>query len=465
MNKTSLLPAVAIAWLGLGGPYAVGATDSTPPEKSSLRRWAEQDYLFGDWGGLRRELSEHGVDFEFFYAGSMPDNLSGGLRSGAIYQGGLLMALDLDSEKLLGYEGGTLQVSGLWLHGHKPFSAEYVGDLNRVNLLDFDDTARFWEYWYQQKFCNNRLALKVGKLSIDRDFIVPEYYGTLGDAPLVNQTFFFPTLPFDLFDIPGLPSHGHGLATTPLSAPGALLRWNVTERTYLQAGAYGGNPDQSYSGSRFDLSADGGMLNFFELGVNWNRATNQPALGGSLKIGGYYHTGDFGDVYDGVTWAAFTEAGYPEPPVRKRSGNYGAYLLAEQQLFLEQGKADPARQGLLGFFRLLGAPADRNLAQLQVDGGLVFRGLIPTRDWDTLAFAVSYLAISDDIRHAQRDLNLLAPGTFVVADHETALELSYKIQATAWWTLQPSLQHVIHPGGSAATPDATVFILQSTLRF
>ena len=207
------------------------------------------------------------------------------------------------------------------------------------------------------------------------------------------------------------------------------------------------------------------LLNFFELGVNWNRATNQPALGGSLKIGGYYHTGDFGDVYDGVTWAAFTEAGYPEPPVRKRSGNYGAYLLAEQQLFLEQGKADPARQGLLGFFRLLGAPADRNLAQLQVDGGLVFRGLIPTRDWDTLAFAVSYLAISDDIRHAQRDLNLLAPGTFVVADHETALELSYKIQATAWWTLQPSLQHVIHPGGSAATPDATVFILQSTLRF
>ncbi len=48
----------------------------------------------------------------------------------------------------------------------------------------------------------------------------------------------------------------------------------------------------------------------------------------------------------------------------------------------------------------IGAPADRNLAQLQVDGGLVYRGLIPTRDWDTLAFAVSHLGISDDIRHA-----------------------------------------------------------------
>ena len=52
----------------------------TPPPESGFRRFLEQDYLFGDWGGLRTSLSKHGVDFEFFYGGSMPDNLDGGVR-------------------------------------------------------------------------------------------------------------------------------------------------------------------------------------------------------------------------------------------------------------------------------------------------------------------------------------------------------------------------------------------------
>jgi porin len=73
--------------------------------------------------------------------------------------------------------------------------------------------------------------------------------------------------------------------------------------------------------------------------------------------------------------------------------------------------------------------------------------------------------MSDDIRRAQQDANALLPGAFTPVDYETVLEVSYKLQLAAWWTLQPSLQRVFHPGGSAAIPDATVFILQTTLRF
>jgi carbohydrate-selective porin OprB len=50
-------------------------------------------------------------------------------------------------------------------------------------------------------------------------------------------------------------------------------------------------------------------------------------------------------------------------------------------------------------------------------------------------------------------------------DHEGVIELDYKVQATAWWTVQASLQRVFHPGGSSAIHDATAFILQTTLRF
>jgi len=139
--------------------------------------------------------------------------------------------------------------------------------------------------------------------------------------------------------------------------------------------------------------------------------------------------------------------------------------LFEQELFRELDKDDVAHQGLVGFLRFEGAPADRNLADFGVDGGLVYKGLIPSRDWDTLALAGSYMRISDEVAHAQRDANQLAPGLFVLADYEAVIELSYKLQMTAWWTVQPSLQYVFHPGGSSEIPNATVLIIQTTLRF
>lgn len=427
---------------------------------SALYRWATQDYMLGDWGGVRSKLADHGVGFEFFYAGSLPENLAGGLRTGGVYQGAVLATMDLDSEKLLGYEGGDFHASGLWLHGQKPFSANYSGDLNRVNLLDFDNALRLGELWYQQKFFGSRLAIKFGELAIDSDFIVPEYYSSACQFTLINQTFFYPSLPYNVFDIPGFPATSHGLSTTPYATPGAVIHWDPAEKIYLQYGLYSGSPDRSAAGAQFPISRSDGALNYFEVGYRHNPGTNNPGLGGSYKLGAYYHTSSFVDTYQGVFYAAGIT-----PTPQRHDGNYGVYLLAEQQLFLEQGKADPAQQGLTGFVRALGAPADRNLMQLELDGGLVYRGLIPTRDWDTLALAGSYLKISDDIRRAQRDINAFAPGSFVPADYEGVIELSYKVQATAWWTVQGSLQHVFHPGGSSATRDATVFILQTTLRF
>jgi porin len=149
------------------------------------------------------------------------------------------------------------------------------------------------------------------------------------------------------------------------------------------------------------------------------------------------------------------------------------YLLADQVLWREIGKEDPAMQGLVGFFRVATAPKDRNLAQFGLDGGIVYKGLVPTRDWDTFAIAGSYMEISDDLRRAQRDINATlvgfgAPPAFAkIADYEAVIEASYKAQLTAWWTLQPSVQRVFHPGGRtlANIPDAWVFILQTTLRF
>ena len=464
MNKKISALSFAAAFATLISARAGSPVPATEPEqKSAFERFAEQDYLLGDWDGWRTKLSNHGIDFEFFYAASLPSNLSGGIETGTLYQGALLMTLDLNSDKLAGYHGGTFHVGSLWLNGAKPFSDHYVGDLNKVNLIDFPNSFRLWELWYQQKFANDKLSFKLGDMVVDHDFIVPEYYNSLASINFLNQTFFYPTMAFDVYDVAGFPPQHHGLPSTPYASP----------RYYAQAAVYSGNPDQTPSGTRFNMSETEGALSYYEAGYLPNHGTNDTGLGGSYKVGAWLHTGNFDDMGDGIVNAALLAGGAPGIPVRLHHFNYGGYFLGEQQLYRETGKDDPAQQGLVGFFRAAGAPADRNLAEYGIDGGLVYKGLIPHRDWDTLSLAGSYLRISDDIRNGQRGVNRFSEGFgggpvfSKLADYEAVAELSYKAQMTAWWTLQPSLQRVFHPGGRIERdiPDAWVFIVQTTLRF
>lgn len=484
------LSLILLACTGTSAPAEAGG------EKSGLRSWLEQDYLLGDWGGLRTKLrDEHGVDFEFLYVASVPMAVGGGLQSGSVYEGALLMMLNVDTAKLGLWKNGSFRVSSLGIHNGDEFAANYVGDLNKTSLLDFPDTFRLWELWYEHKFFDGKLAVKAGQLDIGLDFILPEYYTSIGQVSFLNQTFFFPTMAFNVYDQPYFPAGQHALAATPYAAPGVRVRFDFCPKFYAQAGVYDGNPDRGFSGTDFELRSNEGALSYFELGYRHNQGKEDPGLPGNFKLGAWYHTDDFYQQYDG-TFVAFDtlSAGVPDfggyklsellaansLPVpgaftdpRTDGGNYGLYFLADHVLWREQGADDPARQGLVGFFRAAYAPPDRNLAELGIDGGLVYKGLIPTRDWDTLGVAFSYLQISEDVRAAQDDLRgileLLAPGAGAMlpkADYEAVLEVNYKAQLTAWAAVNLSLQRVFHPGGrlANATPDAWVFIVQTTLR-
>ena len=470
-----------IAGLGLCVLAAGGLTVRAEADeaKSGLRQWLEQDYMLGDWGGLRTKLrDEHGVDFEFMYAATVPFAVGGGLQSGSVYEGGLLMMLNVDTAKLGAWENGTFRASSLSMHSGDAFSENYVGDLNKTSLLDFPDTFRLWELFYEHKFFDGQLSVKAGQLDIGMDFIVPEYYSSIGQVNFLNQTFFFPTMAFNVYDQPYFPVGNHALAATPYAAPGVRVRFDFCPRFYLQAGVYDGNPDRGFSGTDFELRSEEGALSYFEIGFKHNQAEGDTGLPGNFKAGVWYHTDAFFDMYEG-TFVAFdnyvTANGLPLPPVstgsaRTHHGNSGFYLLADHVLWREQDADDRARQGLVGFFRVAGAPRDKNLAQIGIDGGLLYKGLIPTRDWDTLGVAFSYLEMSDDLRRAQADINA-AFGPFgpvlPEADYEAVLEVNYKAQVAAWCAVDLSLQRVFHPGGRvvAEIPDAWVFILQTSFRF
>lgn len=435
------------------------AEAAAPPPKSPFMQFLEQDYLLGDWGGQRTKLKDKGVDFEFVWFGALPSNVDGGIRSGTEYEGALMMILSLDSEKLVGYHGGTFAVSSLNIHNTKNFSENYVGDLNKVSLLDFPDTFRLWELYYEQKMLSDRLSLKLGQLAIDRDFILPEFYNSLAGITFLNQTFFFPTLAFNVWDVNGLAKGHHALASTPYGAPGARLRFDVTDNWVAQVGVYDGLPEVGHSsGTRININEDEGALIYYELGYRINQGKDAKGLKGNFKLGGYYHT----DEFQAIDEAFFSAIGLPVA-VSEHSGNYGFYGLVDHQLYLEKEADDPASQGLTGFIRAAAAPPDRNLTEYEFAGGLVYKGLFPGRDWDTLGLAGSYLRMSDDLSDAYEAIGLPKP------DYEAAIELSYKAQLTAWWTLQPSIQYTMHPGGKTdptqEIDNALSIILMTTLRF
>jgi porin len=136
-------------------------------------------------------------------------------------------------------------------------------------------------------------------------------------------------------------------------------------------------------------------------------------------------------------------------------------------VFKELDAPDPTRQGLVAFGRFGYMPPDRNFYDWGADGGLVYYGAIPGRDYDSFAVAFSYLSVSQELIDAQKKINAAIPGALPEGDYEAVLEINYKAQLTAWMTLQTSVQRVFHPGARLATstPDALAVVVQSSVRF
>jgi porin len=135
-------------------------------------------------------------------------------------------------------------------------------------------------------------------------------------------------------------------------------------------------------------------------------------------------------------------------------------------------QGDSGDQGLGVFLRLSGSPDDRNLVDFYADGGVTYKGLIPGRDDDIAGLAVAYARIGSTASDLDRDAQSFGNPNHPVRDFEMAIELTYSARLAPWWTLQPDLQYIIHPGGTIPNPvtgriipDAFVAGLRTSVSF
>src|ERR1700729_2011519 len=90
------------------------------------------------FGGLVKRIDlaaqEEGFTFSEEYTGEGLANLSGGLKTGAVYEGLLLLTQELDLKRFLGWTGASIFSSQLYPHG-KGLSDQHTGDLNILSNI------------------------------------------------------------------------------------------------------------------------------------------------------------------------------------------------------------------------------------------------------------------------------------------------------------------------------------------
>lgn len=411
---------------------------------------APAETLLGDWFGWRRKWSDHGFDFTVQYIGEAIGNVSGGQKQGAVYDGLVNLAGDLDLVKFAGWPGAQFHGAMLFPHG-RSLTDKYVGDLFVLSNLDASDDVHLFELWLEQNFAEDTFSIRVGQMAVDQEFVFTEQ-GTL-----------FANAAFGWFPIVG--------ATAPVypqGAPGIRIAWRPTEANYFQFAVTDGDVNPTDAGGR-ETNPHGVKFRFAEgafiiaeAGHNWTLADDTKP--GSLKLGSWYHTADSSHMRlddTGLSLADPLSSGNP----RTIGDNWGFYLAAEQSLWKETPEDKKSAQGAGVFGRVGYAPADRNTLGLYLEGGITSTGLLPGRDDDVCGVGIAYGRISRELRALTADANNFNGTADALPDHELVIEFDYQWNIRPGFQIQPGVQYIIHPGGSAAIDNALVIGLRTVLTF
>lgn len=454
-----LSAAFAVAALGGTALAKEPAKDAAKPAPSI---W-DQPTLTGDWGGARTALKDKGIDITLNYIGEVFGVMSGGVNRRASYEGRLEFSIDTDLQKLIGLPGATTHVTVFQIHNSGHNVAANVGSLADPSNIDATPTTRLFTAWYEQSF-NNRLSIRAGQLAADDEFITSETAGGL-----VNGTFGWAGV------LAGNMTSGG--PAYPLATPGVRAKATLTDQLTVLAAVFAGDPagrdcnDDVQRCNKYGtkFSTSGGALWMGEAQYGVNQGKDAIGLPGMYKLGGWYATADFADQHLGIDGTGATVSlgvDSTATPIQHR-GNWGVYGVADQMVWRQ------AERSLNLFVRGGFSPSDRNLISFYVDGGAGMKGFVAGRPDDVLTFGVAYAKISGDAVDTDRDALATNGPPQAIRDHEVVFELSYAAQLAPWWTLQPDLQYIVHPGGNVADPNdanATVsnaFVagLRSTIKF
>lgn len=381
--------------------------------------------LTGDWGGHRKTLEEKGISFDLYYNQHFQQNFKGGLdtHNGHRFSGSYDLNFKVDFSKFFGKNAWTEDAGfflraakGTWSDGINP---NKVGALNNVNGDAGDDNPIFInKWWIWKKFWDKKIELRFGLIQTNKDLFDIGAYANHEDKDFINRSSYRNST------IPHRNGNGIFLKVAPVD-------WFYTQAAVLDA-----QHDVGETGFNTAFHDEAKFNVYWESGLIWKVATEKGPMPGNFRAGLWY---------DSIPKLKFTDTLGGRIRRDSESGNIGFYVGFDQMVWKEQSN-EKDKQGLGVFARYGHADGDVNRNNHYWALGTSYLGLMPERDHDVVAFAVSQTILSDQLRDATRPL----------ADRETAYEVYYAYQATPWCIVSPHVQVITNPGGDQDDRDAIV---------
>ncbi|MFO1153787.1 MAG: carbohydrate porin [Rhodospirillales bacterium] len=392
------------------------AGSGMPAAAETMDEWLSGDYATGDWGGMRTQLEEMGITPEITYTTDILTLLKGGVDdgNGSSYAGRAELNLNFDLEKLFGLQGSRFYIEGAWSSG-QDISARHIGNLFPAAQIFTGNGVRLSEMYFEQNLFDGKVSLALGRMTTENDFLASTIYENYVNGG-INGT------PF------GVPSGQPGFTTNPFTQWGFRADYYPIEQIRAAVGIYNANDEVNANkehGVDFSLDLDDGVMTVGEVDFLWNQKEEEGGLPGVAKAGFVYDNGRQPQLPDEET---------------DKGNNYSFYASIEQMVYRE---SDDPKQGLTPWAVVTYSPRESlNINPVFVGTGLVYQGLIPTRDDDVAAIGFYYGKVSNRIEDASS---------------EKLLELAYTAQITPWFYVRPDFQYIFDPSGDASIDNAIVF--------
>ena len=113
------------------------------------------------------------------------------------------MNLDADMQKLGLWKGLCFHMNAFQIHGHS-ITADNIGALMPVSNLEATPATRLDEMYLEQHLFNDKLAIKIGQLAADTEFILSESY-----PYFLNGTWGWPSIAASLTSHSSAPREAH----------------------------------------------------------------------------------------------------------------------------------------------------------------------------------------------------------------------------------------------------------------
>jgi porin len=401
------------------------------------------DYMFADWGGVRSNLHELGIDFFGFYNAIINGNVVGGFDPGhATYAHDIWLGAKFDLERLFGWTGGLFAISFIDRAGDD-LTIQHIGSIYSTQQLVGGQRPFLYQVYLEQKL-GTYITAKVGRYGASDDFNTSPWYGYALNNGINGN------IRNVLFDT--------RFSAYPFAVWAASVFLDPTPEFHLKAGVFQvseGMFENDDNGLNFGIGDRDGYLAIVQVAWTPEFRKTGTISAGDPKAGPLTTKGMPGHYWLGATFSQWDL--YQKFLGGFLDHSYGFYAHADQMVYREQVGSE---QGLTVFLASGYYPQEEiSRVPFQINAGLNYLGLFPGRDKDhTIVYFIYGDIGSDYARSVQR------PGGHR-AQSEEVIEVGHRFQITRWSYLQPDLQWVIDPGGTGDIPNAVVVGAQMGVTF